>query len=405
MLREVQPTENRERQLAGKIALITGSSRDIGASIAITLAKEGVNIIGNYREKKKRADAVENQISRLGFRSEFVEADITDEQDREKLKKTVESFGGNLDFLVLNASGKTADTNVTAANALVDILLPEMKKGGKIVLMQSVPGHFQRELSNLRGIMPDFYIPIALSKYEGEQSLKTRIKEFDKKGISLIVVCPPEVSDTFNMRLFQRMDPQVSAKHARISDLLGISRTVTKDEVSKKVAELLKREDLPIGHVELFGNTIDARSILSLWYGYDAIFVDTLEQIDETKGIGRLIISMSHTLGHFKKDVGIYLFPGHLMIEACAQTLGLIALRGKIAQESMPIFHGVERIKFLKTAKPGDVLQIHGEISESSKRGFSGNAKILNQRNLEIAVINGIRASILKFEVAKRILS
>lgn len=173
MLKEgLQPTENRERPLEGKVGLITGSSRDIGASIAISLAEKGVNIVGNYREKKKRADVVEDQISQLGVESKFVEADITDEQGREKLKRTVESFGGKLDFLVLNASGKTADANVTAVNALVDILLPKMEKGGKIVLMQSVPGHFQRELSNLREIMPDFYIPIALSKFEGEQSLK-----------------------------------------------------------------------------------------------------------------------------------------------------------------------------------------------------------------------------------------
>ena len=51
---ERQPTgqdnlENRERSLAGKVALITGSSRDIGAEIAKALAIEGVNIIGNYR--------------------------------------------------------------------------------------------------------------------------------------------------------------------------------------------------------------------------------------------------------------------------------------------------------------------------------------------------------------------
>jgi NAD(P)-dependent dehydrogenase (short-subunit alcohol dehydrogenase family) len=97
--------ENKERPLAGKTALITGSSRDIGAEIAKALAKEGVNIIGNYREKQKRAGGVQQAISALGVKSEFVQADITVEGDRKKLKDTLlNSFGGKLDFLILNAS-------------------------------------------------------------------------------------------------------------------------------------------------------------------------------------------------------------------------------------------------------------------------------------------------------------
>lgn len=254
---ERQPTgqdnlENRERPLAGKVALITGSSRDIGAEIAKALAIEGVNIVGNYRNKKKRADEIQETLRSFGVTSEFVQADITNEDDRKKLKETAENLsGGKLDILVLNASGPSADINVTAANSLVDKFLPIMPRGSIIVLMQSVPGHFEPQLNKLN-MIPEFYKPIAKAKHEGEESLRSRIKEFKENGISFIVVCPPEVSDTANMKVFKRYDALISDKHAKISEMLGLPNAVTKEQVGKKVVELLKRKDLPMGYVELF---------------------------------------------------------------------------------------------------------------------------------------------------------
>ena len=255
---ERQPTgqdnlENRERSLAGKVALITGSSRDIGAEIAKALAIEGVNIIGNYRNKKKRADEVQKTLRSFGVTSEFVQADITDEDDRNKLIETAQNlFGGKVDILVLNASGPSRDINVNAANSLVDEFLPIMPKGSTIILMQSVPGHFEPQLEELF-ITPEFYRPIAKAKHEGEESLRSRLKEFKEKGISFIVVCPPEVSDTANMRVFKsRYDVLISDKQAKISEMLGLPGVVTKEQVGKKVAELLKRKDLPTGYVEFF---------------------------------------------------------------------------------------------------------------------------------------------------------
>jgi len=245
-------TKGKEFDLSGKVALITGSSRDIGAEIAKALAIEGVNIVGNYRNKKKRADEVQKTLRSFGVTSEFVQADITNEDDRKKLKETTENLsGGKLDILVLNASGPSADINVTAANSLVDKFLPIMPRGSIIVLMQSVPGHFEPQLNELK-MIPEFYKPIAKAKHEGEESLRSRIKEFKENGISFIVVCPPEVSDTANMKVFKHYDPLISDKHVKISEMLGLPSAVTKEQVGKKVAELLKRKDLPMGYVELF---------------------------------------------------------------------------------------------------------------------------------------------------------
>ena len=283
---ERQPTgqdnlENHERSLTGKIALITGSSRDIGAEIAKALAIEGVNIVGNYRNKKKRADEVQETIRSFGVTSEFVQADITNEDDRKKLIETAQNlFGGKLDILVLNASGPSRDINVTAANSLVDMFLPIMPRGSTIVLMQSVPGHFEPQLDEL-DIISEFYRPIAKAKHEGEESLRSRLEEFKENGISFIVVCPPEVSDTANMKVFKyRYDALISDKQAKISGILGLPSAVTKEQVGKKVAELLKRKDLPAGYVEFFGlissqkhhRIVSAKSVSQNKRGIDIFF-------------------------------------------------------------------------------------------------------------------------------------
>lgn len=396
--------ENRERSLAGKVALITGTSRDIGAETAKALGQEGISIVGCYREKAKRADQIQNTLNSLGIKSEFVRADITIENDRTKLGEAVGKLGGKLDFLVLNASGQTMEINVIAANALIDQFLPIMSKGSTIVLMQSVPGHFEPQLEELYAT-PEFYRPIAKAKYKGEQSIRSRMKEFEKKGINFVVICPPEVPDTNNMKVFAHFDPEISKKHTDISNMLGLPTTTTKERVGEKIAELLKRKDLPMGYTELFCNTIDARDILSAWYGDKAIYVDTLEMADEKSGIGRLIVTKEQTEGHFNDSIGISVLPGHEMIEASAQTLGLIALRGKITNNTMPLFQGINGpVKFLKTVFPGDILQIQAAITETTKRGFSGNVKILNQKGEAIAEINGLEAIITRKEVAKKLM-
>jgi len=403
------PPENRERQLEGKIALITGSSRDIGAGIAISLAEEGVAIIGNYRDKDKKAGETKEKIEAVGGKIEFVKADITVPSDRERLRtKLNESFGGKLDFLILSASGPSRDINVVANNALVNEFLPQTSDGGKTILIQSVPGHFDLQLRGL-GKMPSSYDPVAKAKYEGERSLIERIPEFQDKDVSLVVVCPPIVPETFNARRFDRESNKeygatATEKHAEISDMLGIPRTVTTKDIGEKVAELLKRKDLPQGYVELFGNVLDARSILSEWYGDNAIFVDTLEISDESRGVGRTIIANQYTQGHFNEKVGMKVIPGHIMIEAGVQTLGLIALNGKVADESMPLFQGIDKTAFFKTAKPGEGLKIHGVVTELTKRGFVGNVNITNIKDQKIAEITGIKATVLPKAVAMRLM-
>jgi len=424
---EKQGLENRERSLKGKVALITGSGRDIGGGIAIALAQEGVSIIGNYREKGKRAEGVAIEIQQMGGYADFVPADITVAEDRERLKRSLEgSFGGKLDYLILNTSG-TGETArkvcVEANNSLIDELFPQMNEGGVIILMQSVPGHFAPQLGGL-GKTPSFYDPIAEAKYEGEQLLRSRIPEFQEKGVSLVVVCPPEVEDTFNMRLFRREDPLVSQKHAEISDMLGIPRAVSINDVGQKVVELLKQPNLLEGYTEFFGDVQDSQTALEKAYGTDQVYVNTFQRLDEQegkkRGVGRLIVSKeqatrtqdprcidsvsldadnpnhvigeltvteNHMVGHFRENSGLpKLFPGHKQIRAVVETAD-VGFPDKINQEDLHLhLIGFHKVEFRKPVISGEQIAIDVYFSEEDPN--IANAQISVDKEIKMVIEN-----------------
>ena len=95
-------------KLSGKVALVTGSSQGIGKAIAIRLAKEGANVVINYRSHPEGAEETVKQVEAAGGRCHAVEgfsiqADLgmVDEVNR-LLQQSIEHFG-HLDILVNNA--------------------------------------------------------------------------------------------------------------------------------------------------------------------------------------------------------------------------------------------------------------------------------------------------------------
>ena len=98
-----------ELGLGGKVALVTGASRGIGAAIAAALANEGAYLAVNYLTGKSQADAVAQRIHRRGGRAVALQADVTRPEQVEALVQAVLSEFGQLDILVNNA-GLTTHT-------------------------------------------------------------------------------------------------------------------------------------------------------------------------------------------------------------------------------------------------------------------------------------------------------
>ncbi len=94
--------------LEGKVAVVTGSSRGIGAAIARKLAAEGVKVVVNHRDSAEQAQEVADTIIANGGEAAIVQADVSDhEQAQSLIKAAIETFG-RLDILVNNA-GTTRD--------------------------------------------------------------------------------------------------------------------------------------------------------------------------------------------------------------------------------------------------------------------------------------------------------
>ncbi len=144
-------------RLKDKIALVTGSSRGVGRSVALAFAKEGAKVVVNYSSSEKAAMEVVDKIKEMGSDAIAVKADVAKKQDVEALVNAgIEKFG-RIDILVNNA-GFTRPAllvNMTEEqwDAVVDIHMKGTflcsqavakhmieQKSGKIINVASVAG-------------------------------------------------------------------------------------------------------------------------------------------------------------------------------------------------------------------------------------------------------------------------
>ncbi len=91
------------QKLAGKVALVTGASKGIGAEIARRLAAEGAAVVVNYASSKAGADKVVEAITKAGGKAVAVQADVAKEADVKRLFAEATKAVGRVDILVNNA--------------------------------------------------------------------------------------------------------------------------------------------------------------------------------------------------------------------------------------------------------------------------------------------------------------
>jgi 3-oxoacyl-[acyl-carrier protein] reductase len=144
-------------KLTGKVALVTGGSRGIGAAIALALADDGADVAISYSSSEDKAKQVVNDLLAKGVRAHAFKADQSKQEDVSKLVQSVIDRFGRLDILVNNAgvfaSSSVSDrannlaeiehlfaVNVGGVAAAVRAAAPMMHEGGRIISIGSVAG-------------------------------------------------------------------------------------------------------------------------------------------------------------------------------------------------------------------------------------------------------------------------
>ena len=90
-------------KLAGKVAVVTGASKGIGAGIAKKFASEGASVVVNYASAKQDADRVVDEISKRGGKAIAVQTNVAKKAEIERLFAEAEKAFGKIDVLVNNA--------------------------------------------------------------------------------------------------------------------------------------------------------------------------------------------------------------------------------------------------------------------------------------------------------------
>src|SRR5437868_12395234 len=93
----------KDGRLNGKVAVVTGASKGIGAGIAKRLAAEGAAVVVNYASSKSEADKVVDEITKSGGKAVAIQASVAKKADVEKLFASAKKAFGKIDILVNNA--------------------------------------------------------------------------------------------------------------------------------------------------------------------------------------------------------------------------------------------------------------------------------------------------------------
>lgn len=192
--------------LKGKVAVVTGGSRDIGRAVSLRLAADGAKVCINYCHNPEKAQQTLEMIRKAGGEAIIVKADVTKAEDVKFLfEETAKAFGGRIDILVNNAGGimgrkKIQEQDEAWYNALMDLnfkscwlctrdVLPYMKEGGSIINISS------QAARDGGGPGSSIY---ACGKAAMLCHTRAMAKELGPQGIRVNAVCPGMINTYFH---------------------------------------------------------------------------------------------------------------------------------------------------------------------------------------------------------------
>lgn len=231
-------------KLDGKVALVTGGSRDIGRAVCVKLASQGAKVAINWFDSEDEAKATLEAVKAAGSEGVLIQADATKAEDiNAMVAKTQEAFGDKIDILVNVAGGlvarKTIDEmdedffnflmqlNMTSTFLATKAVVPHMGEGSAIVNFASLAGR--------DGGGPG---ASAYATAKGAVMTWTRAmsKELAPKGIRVNALCPGMIATKFHDDFSK---PEARKNVAAATDM---KREGTAEETADVVAYLVSDE-------------------------------------------------------------------------------------------------------------------------------------------------------------------
>jgi len=233
-----------------KIAIVTGGSRGLGKSMALSLARKGIDVILTYHSKKAEADEVVREIEKNGNKACALQLDVSNiksfpvfsQQVRNVLKE--KWHGDRFDFLVNNAGtgvhAAFAETTEEQFDQMMNVhlksvffltqnLLPLMADKGRIINISSGLTRFA---------LPG-YSAYATMKGAVETLTKYLAKELGARGIAVNVVAPGAIETDFGGGLV-RDNPQINSF---VAGQTALGRVGLPEDIGGVIASLLSDEN------------------------------------------------------------------------------------------------------------------------------------------------------------------
>jgi 3-oxoacyl-[acyl-carrier protein] reductase len=229
-------------KLEGKIALVTGGSRGMGAAIAKRLAADGANVAITYAKDADAAASVVKEIEHSGRKAIAIQADVADAKAvKAAVDKTVATFG-RLDVLVNNAGtaipktfeettmeemDRVIDINIRGVFAATQAALKHMKDGGRIITIGSAVG--ERAASPL-------LVPYSATKGAVKMFTQALSREVGSRGITVNNVQPGPIDTDLNPASGDWAVPQKAAtaldRYGKVDEIAAMVSFVAGPESS-----------------------------------------------------------------------------------------------------------------------------------------------------------------------------
>jgi 3-oxoacyl-[acyl-carrier protein] reductase len=230
------------KKLEGKIALITGGSRGIGAAIAKRLAADGANVAITYTKGTDAAASVVQEIERAGGKAMAIQADATDANAvKAAVEKTVATYG-RLDVLVNNAGtavpkpfeeatleelDRVLDINLRGLFVATQAALKHLREGGRIIMIGSAVGE--------RVLTPGL-VPYAATKGAVKIFTQGLAREVGSRGITVNNVQPGPIDTDLNPATGDWAVPQKAVtalnRYGHVDDIAAMVAFVAGPEAS-----------------------------------------------------------------------------------------------------------------------------------------------------------------------------